>query len=383
MTQIRVLSPRSVSARISRRALLSGFGVLGAGAALGGCGRSKAVATSPAPDGEVESKLNLYSWGDYEDPADIAKVEKAAGITVQSDSFGSNEELIAKLAASRGTSGYDVVVPTGIYIPQMAEHNLLQKLDHSLIPNFANIDPNYRDQAWDPHNEYAVCKCWGTSGYIYDSSKISRPMETWADFLAAAKDEASGELSVMEDAWEVCAVWLAAEGLDINTTSAAELEDCRKALTDDLAPHVKAYLSTVTSGVAQGSFSLMHAFNGDARQAILEVEDAAKWKYVYPTPTANLWMDTWAIATGAPHPDAAHAFINTMLEPEIAVNEVDYIGYHTGIKNLKELASDLELDEPDLVFPDQEILDRLTPAVLRAQEERVRILNEMQSRSGA
>ena len=45
------------------------------------------------------------------------------------DYYASNEDLITKLATSGGASGFDIVVPTGPYIPQMIEKGLIQKLD--------------------------------------------------------------------------------------------------------------------------------------------------------------------------------------------------------------------------------------------------------------
>ena len=60
---------------------------------------------SPPTDGELESKLNMYSWGDYDNPDLIDAFKNEHDVLVQVDSFGSNEELIAKLSTSRGTSG--------------------------------------------------------------------------------------------------------------------------------------------------------------------------------------------------------------------------------------------------------------------------------------
>ncbi|RAE32090.1 spermidine/putrescine ABC transporter substrate-binding protein, partial [Burkholderia multivorans] len=123
----------------------------------------------------------------------------------------------------------------------------------------------------------------------------------------------------------------------------------------------KAYIGNVATGMIQGSFTLLQAFNGDARQGLSEVTNPEDWKFVFPTPTANLWMDNWAIATGAPHPDSAHAFINQMISPETAVAQLDYIGYPIGTKGLAEQAKAADLSEQALIFPTQEVLDRLEP----------------------
>ncbi|MCI0156020.1 spermidine/putrescine ABC transporter substrate-binding protein [Leifsonia shinshuensis] len=380
------LIPRASSARISRRALLSGFALGAAGLALSACSRQTAFGASARPDGVIEGQLNVYSWGDYDDPGNISAFQKASGVTVQLDSYGSNEEMIAKLGATRGTSGYDIVVPTGNYVPMMVANGLLQKLDHSRLKNLGNLEAAYTNQSWDRGNVYTVCKDWGTTGFAYDTNVITRPMTSWADFLDAAQKEASRNVAVLEDPWEVTSMYFAANGIDPNTTEKAHLDAAEKYLVGTLAPHLKAFNSTaVTSGIPEGTFALIQAFNGDARQGMLASGKIPKnWKFVYPTPTANLWMDTWAIATGAQHPDAAYAFIDAILEPDAAYREVDYIGYSTGVKGLRQRAEKEKFDLPELVFPSDEVIARLTPAELNDAAERlVQIVNRMMAKAGS
>lgn len=381
---LRALVPAASVARISRRAVLSGFVVLTAAGALTSCSRSRSFAASALPDGTQESHLNVYSWGDYSDPDNIAAFQET-GTVVQLDSFGSNEELIAKLGATRGTSGYDVVVPTGNYIPMMAANGLLQKLDHTHLTNFENLDPLYRDQAWDPGNTYSVCKNWGTTGYAYDTRVITRELTSWADFLDAAQNEASKNVSVLEDPWEVTSMFFAANGIDPNTTTASDLDAAEEFLVNSLAPHVKAFNSAaVASGIPEETFALMQAFNGDARQGLLVTDAPEAWKFVYPTPTANIWMDTWAIATGSQNADAAYAFIDFMLEPEVSFREVDYIGYNTGVIGVEKMAAEREFELPELVFPAPAIVERLTPAVVNEAAGRlVTIVNRMMAKAGS
>ena len=377
------LAPRAASARLSRRALLAGFGVVGLGA-LSACGKTTKMAASPPTDGQLESKLNLYSWGDYDNPELLDAFKSQHDILVQVDAYGSNEELVAKLSTSRGTSGYDVVVPTGSNIPQMLEHDLLQELDLSLIPNFKHMDPNFTHQYFDPDNTYSICKAWGTTGFVYNTKKIDKELTSWQDFLDTAQKEAAGTTALLEDPWEVSAIALSARGYSLNTQDEGELDEARKIIVDQLAPNVKAYVGNAATSMIQGSFTLLHAFNGDARQGLTEVKDPENWKFVFPTPSANLWMDCWAIATGAPHPDSAHAFINQMISPDTAVDQLDYIGYPIGTKGLAEQAKKADLDQQDLIFPAQKVLDRLEPSKQTpADQIRTKILTDAQARSGA
>ena len=57
--------------------------------------------------------VNVYNWSDYIDPTVLEDFTKETGIKVRYDTFNSNDTLETKLLA--GKSGYDVVVPTGLF----------------------------------------------------------------------------------------------------------------------------------------------------------------------------------------------------------------------------------------------------------------------------
>ncbi|MFZ9356109.1 MAG: ABC transporter substrate-binding protein, partial [Ilumatobacteraceae bacterium] len=200
--QLRMLAPEAFREHLSRRAFITG-GTAAAGFAvvLAACGGSEEESNgdsgSEAASGDYSRVINtssgslaMYTWGDYNDPEIVgALAESELGVTMKVDYYPSNEDLITKLAASNGNSGFDIVVPTGPYVPQMIEKGLIQKLDMSKLPNFGNLDPAYVSQAWDPNNEYSVCKNWGSTGYFYNKTKITRKMETWQDFIDACMNE--------------------------------------------------------------------------------------------------------------------------------------------------------------------------------------------------
>lgn len=386
MKKLRALLPEPLENRISsptfsRRAILAGFSIVGVGA-LAACG-NQGFAPSVAPDGKLEENLNIYSWGDYDDPSNIEHFGER-GVQVQTDSFASNEELIAKLGATRGTSGYDLVVPTSTYLPLLSANGLLQKLDLARIPNLKNLAEDFRETVKNPQEAYAVCKNWGTTGFAYDSTVIKRELHSWADFLDAAQKEASNNVSLLDDSAEIAAVYLAAHGHDVLTTDPKLIKACSDYMVNQLAGHVRAFSSTPGDFIVQGSMALIHAYNGDARRGLLDSDGADRWKWVYPTPTANKWMDTWAIPVGAQHPDAAYAFIDFMLQPEVALKEVDYIGYSTGLQGQEKLAEEAELDMVELLYPPEEVVKRLTTLVNNeASSAWIEMLGKMQAKAGA
>jgi spermidine/putrescine transport system substrate-binding protein len=381
---VRVLASRAAAGRISRRGFLSGALVagLGSGFLLSGCGSKTDGATSG--DGKLSGQLNMYSWGEYDDPQVLKDFTAKHGPKLQIDAYGSNEEMIAKLVAAGGTSGFDIVVPTGTFIPQMAQNGLLEELDLSGIPNFANIQSEFADQSWDPGNKHSICKAWGTTGYVYDSTKITRELKTWADFLDAAQNEAAGETTVVDDPKEIVGIPLFANGHDVNTTDEKLLDEAEKILVDQLAPNVKVFDSYPGGGaMSESSAILLQAWNGDARQGILEDEDG-KWKWVLPSDGSNIWMDNWSIVKGAKNIDAAYAFIDYVLQPDVSLTELAYNGYHTGVKDIEASAEAEGLEMLDLVFLTEQQLAGLTAmTVNEAQQRIVDMVSAMKAKAGA
>ncbi len=384
---IRILAPQDAAQRISRRLFLGGA----AGAAVAGstllsaCGSDDTSGdTSAAPAGEIEDALNMYTWGDYNAPEVIKEFEKTNSLDFKLDSYNSNEQLIAKLTAANGTSGYDIIVPTGPFIPALVANDLVQELDLSRITNFDNLEEQYRDQPWDPGNKYSVCKDWGTTGYAYDTTLIDVEMSTWQDFIDVAMNQASGNMSVLDSPDNAVGFYLWANDINWMTTEAADLDAAEEFLVGEFAQHVKAFVSYPGGGDMQnGNFALVHAWNGDARQGIIQSEDTERWKWVFPGPRSEIWMDTYAIPVGAPHPNAAYEWINYLLEPDVSLKELEYIGYNTGVKDIEPMAKEAGVERLDIVFFSEEQVATMESGELNdAQERRVEIYNKFKSAAG-
>lgn len=390
-TPLRILAPESavprIAAELSRRRFLSLAALAGGTALLAACapGGTTTSPSSQASGGALEDALSVYTWGDYDSPDVVSAFTADKGPKVTLDSYSSNEELIAKLIAAKGTSGFDIVVPTGVFIPQMIENGLLTKFNKDLLPNLANMDPSALGRAWDPENEYSVCKAWGTTGFVYDKTVITRELTTWADFFDAAQNEASGKTSMSDDPAGIIGAYFWANDLDWNTQDTAQLDACRAFLVEEIAPHIAAFDSYPgTNAIPQGTQVLMQAWNGDARLGILESSDADRWQWVLPGPVTELWMDNWAIAAGAPHPEAAHAFIDFSMTPENLMLNLDYIGYNVGGKDMEQGATDAGMELTDLIFfSDAQLAAMKEQELNDSQTVRVEIWNEMKAAAGA
>jgi spermidine/putrescine transport system substrate-binding protein len=387
---LKILAPRATAQRVSRRQFLAGSAVamFSSSVLLAACGEEEPQpgggGGSPSPPGEVEDQLNFFHWAEYDDPKVFKAFEEEFGATTKIDIYASNEEAIAKLAAAEGTSGYDIVVPTGVFIPQMVANGLLQPLNLDQIPNFENVDPIYRDQPWDPGNEHSVCKDWGSTGWIYDTTKVSGTLETWNDFIAVTQTEASGATSVLDTPGNLAGIYFWANGIDWATTEEAHLDACEQFTVNELAPHIKAYDSYPGIALTEGKYALSHAWNGDARQGLLSTDDPDRYVWGLGAPVTELWMDNWCIVSGAEHPNAAHAWINYICDPEVSLQDLAYHGYNTGIIGVEERAREEGFEFLDMIFFSEEEVATMDPgAVNEAQQRLVDIWNKAKAASGA
>ena len=114
--------------------------------------------------------VNVYNWGEYIDESVLTDFEKATGIKVNYQMYDSNETMYSKVAG--GGAEYDVVIPSDYMIARMIEEDMLEPLNFDNIPNFADIDPNLLNPAYDPENLYSVPYMWGLLGVIYNKTMV-------------------------------------------------------------------------------------------------------------------------------------------------------------------------------------------------------------------
>ena len=122
---------------------------------------------------EEEAVVNVYNWSDYIDEEILTEFEAETGIKVVYDVFDSNNILETKLLT--GSTGYDVVVPSGTFLARQIQAGIFRQLDKSKLANIGNLDETIMTvvSQWDPGNSYAINYMWGTTGFGYNSEKIA------------------------------------------------------------------------------------------------------------------------------------------------------------------------------------------------------------------
>ncbi|MCM3765143.1 PotD/PotF family extracellular solute-binding protein [Neobacillus niacini] len=295
--------------------------------------------------------LTVYNWGDYIDVELIKRFEKETDIKVIYETFDSNEAMMTKI--QQGGTSYDVAVPSEYTIDKMRQDDLLIPLDHSKLPNLKNIDQRFMDLPFDPDNKYSVPYFWGTVGVVYNPSKINgKKITSWNDLWDPAF---KNEILLIDGAREVMGMGLNSLGYSLNDTNKKHLQEAKTKL-DKLTPNVKAIVGDeIKMLMANEEASIGLVWSGDASEIMSENEDL---DYVVPKEGSNLWFDNMVIPKTAKNVDGAHKFINFMLDPEVAAQNTDYVGYSTPNKAaLKYLPK--EVVEDERFYPSPELTEKL------------------------
>jgi spermidine/putrescine-binding protein len=288
--------------------------------------------------GETQSKeLNLYAWSEYIPQALLDGFSEQTGIKVNYDTYSSNEELLAKLQA--GASGYDVIIPSDYTVSILINQGLLEELDMAKIPNFSNIDEQFKAPYFDPENKYSVPYQWGTTGLVINRDKVSQPITKWADLWDPAFE---GKLVMLDDSREVIGLVLNTLGYDVNTTDPNELEEAKAKLIE-LMPNIKLFDSdSPKTALLAGEVWMGQTWNGEA--AIAHSENPAI-DYICPEEGLGIWIDNLSVPKGAPHKDAAFAFLNYVLDPKASILITQEFPYSNPNKAALEL---MKTENPDL-----------------------------------
>ncbi len=276
--------------------------------------------------------------------------------------------LEAKLLA--GNSGYDVVVPTSTFLRRQVPAGVYRPLDRAKLPNWGNLDPGLmRDaEADDPGNAHGVVYLWGTNGIGYNVEKVKArlgaeaPTDSWAlvfDPAYAAKLADCG-ITMLDTASEMVPLALAYLGLPPDSMAPEDLAKV-EALFAAVRPYVR-YFNAVqyNTDLANGEVCVSVGFSGDIFIAADQAPEGTEIAYSVPKEGAMLWFDMLAIPADAPHPDAAHAFIDFLLRPEIIGEITNSVFYPNANAKAAAYVKPEILGDP-AIYPTPEVMARLFP----------------------
>ena len=307
------------------------------------------AATSLAAD--RAHTLKIYNWADYIDESVLDdfkvwyKEQTGEEVDIIYQLFDINEIMLAKI--EKGKEDFDVVCPSEYIIERMLRNDMLLPIDKDFgeTPNYLqNISPyiidrfNKIDGYGKNANDYAVGYMWGTTGLLYNTKYVTEEeASTWATLHNEKFEKKIFIKDAFRDVYSTILIYLRQQEL---AEGKVTLDELMYDSTDESIADVEVFLKKAKRLVAgwEADFGkemmtkekayINLSWSGDAVWAIEEAaEVGVSLDYRVPKEGSNVWFDGWVIPKYAVNTKAARYFINFMCRSDIAIRNMDEIGY--------------------------------------------------------
>jgi spermidine/putrescine transport system substrate-binding protein len=297
----------------------------------------------------AEGKLNIYNWGDYINPDVLTRFTEDTGVEVTLDTYGTNEEMLAKIQA--GATGYDIVFPSVHMRDIMQKLGLLHDAKVNTLEGFENIDPVNKRSKVDPESSYCLPYAWGAVGIFYNKAEAGE-IKTWDDFFALP--EKGKKITMLDDLRETIGVALIKNGHSVNSTDSEALKQAEAWLLER-KDKISAFSYDIVPLVQAGDIAAAHWYVG---ATIYTMQEPDKVGFVIPEEGATMYQEDICVLKTAPNKDNAIRFLEFYMQPEIAaLNTVQQVN---GTANVpaRDLLSD-ELKSNPNTNPPPEVIAKL------------------------
>jgi spermidine/putrescine transport system substrate-binding protein len=236
------------------------------------------------------------------------------GITLAKTPFSSWDETFAKLK----TDVFDVALVANPYVSLWGEAGVLQPLDLSRLSNWNDLFPALRDGDFlrdEAGNVYAVPIAWGDGPFVYAPDRVPEPPKSFMELLDPAW---KGRITTFDDPILIFHQIAVAKGYPSPNLTQEQLADVK-----ETAKGLVANLRTFTSGYQDATDLLVR---GEVDLAIGGWEAMVNWAKekgttldfaFFDETNGGGWADSLAIPVNAEDVDAAYAYIDQMISPEI------------------------------------------------------------------
>ncbi len=274
--------------------------------------------------GEQKDVLYVYNWSYYTPDEVIEAFEEEFNCDVIMDYFASNEEMFAKLMVTGESSGYDIVFPSSDYVTIMKKLDMLESLDHELLPNLKYITPLAREKSTSDQNmDFSVPYYLGAAGIAVNKTKLQDYERDWSLF---SREDLKGRMCMLDDLREVIGAALQVQGYSCNSTDPDELEAAYQYINNEWKPNLAKFdAEGFAKSFASGEYIVAHGYAESFYEEIPE----SQWDEIdfFIPEECSLYIDSMVIPKGARHKELAHEFINFMIEPHNYALFLDYFGF--------------------------------------------------------
>jgi spermidine/putrescine transport system substrate-binding protein len=304
------------------------------------------------PEGFEGQQLNVFNWSTYIAENTVSDFEDACGVTVQYDNYASNEELLSLMRQT--TLDYDIIFPGSYILPVMVREELVQEIDLSLMPNFANVRSEFQLRSYDPDNTYSIPYLVSSLGVGYNTEIFPNWITSWEQVW-----QHDGPVAWIDDPRIMLGIALNILGYDANSENPDEVNEAKEYLLANGENVVAVAGDDGQAQLQRGDVDVAIEYNGDIVQIIAECE-CESFAYAIPDEGTNYEVDAVAIPVGAQNVPLAHAFMDFILSAQAAADIANYTGY--GSTN--QAAIDLEMIDPlylndPAIYPPAEVIENL------------------------
>ncbi|WP_458188813.1 ABC transporter substrate-binding protein [Haladaptatus sp. NG-WS-4] len=294
---------------------------------------------------QVENKLTILQWNAYWPTYIVPNFEKLYDVKVNVSIFSSNEAMFNKLK-TLGPGQVDLIFPSDFMVNIMATQNMLGFLDKNKIPNYGNLKDSFEEVNYEPNGAsgtYSMPYNWGWSAMGNNKKVTGRSLEpTWDEMF---NKEHKGDVTMLNNMRESIGAALLKLGYSINTTDEQKIDEARDLLIQQKKDGlVKAYdSSNVQSLLTNGEASPTHGWNGQvfgAYRDLMNDNNEAPVEFVIPKEGNVIWTDAAVLDKKAPHPNAAHAFLNYINNVKVHADITSWLIYPTILENEKKYRTD-------------------------------------------
>ncbi len=302
--------------------------------------------------------LNLYTWAGMFPDEVIDEFEKQTGITVNYVNFDSDETMLQKLQAAEGGE-YDLVIADDYIIEVAIAEGLVQKLDKTKLASVGNVNPIYQGQFYDPTDEYTVPYGAGVQTIVYNPAKVDVEINGYEDLWNYNLND---RLGVIENYRVMLGMSLKTFGYSYNTTDMEEIMEAGAHLAE-LAPNVRLIKNdNLQDDLLTGEIDAAIMYTSQVTMA--KMADPSL-EVVFPEEGIGFGIMAMFIPSKAPDSDAAHQFIEFILDPQRSAKCFEYLGYYCTNSAAEQYISEdyrsfltlpAELDREDM-----EMIENITP----------------------
>lgn len=320
------------------------------GAALAG-----SVLTGFASPGE-DKELVIFTWQGMFPQEVLDGFEEETGVKVIYSNFDTDETMLEKLSMAKG-GDYDFIIADDYILETVIANGLAEKLDKEVLTNEENINPLYQGQFYDPEDAYTVPYGAGIPLIVYDPEYVDLDIKGYNDLWDASLEDS---IAMIGNYRVINGITQLAMGKTMNEEDPAVIEETGKKLLE-LAPNIRMIQDDNTqNALLNGEASVGLLYTSQVTAALAENPDL---KVVYPEEGLGFGIMGMFIPSEAPDKDAAYAFMDYLMQPEIAAQCTNYIGYYSTNK-----AAD-EMVDPSLVVPDSVTKGEIIQNVSQEAEE--------------